>query len=207
VKNTSPFAITISRQLGCGGAYVGQQLAKNLDVFYADREIIGQAAKQFSILKEDLESRDEKILSFWQSFIRSYAIAPDTYVPPQIIAPSDRELFKTESEIIARIAKERSAVIIGRCGSYVLREHPNHVSIFLHGDITFRNGRIQKLYNVSEEVAGKMIAQNDKERANYNHTFTGKEWTDARQYDISMDTSKIGVDKTVEFILKYLDLI
>jgi cytidylate kinase len=207
VKNTSPFAITISRQLGCGGAYIGQQLAKNLDVFYADREIIGQAAKQFSILKEDLESRDEKILSFWQSFIRSYAIAPDTYVPPQIIAPSDRELFKTESEIIARIAKERSAVIIGRCGYYVLRDHPNHVSIFLHGDITFRNGRIQKLYNVSEEVAGKMIAQNDKERANYNHTFTGKEWTDARQYDISIDTSKIGVDKTVEFILKYLDLI
>jgi cytidylate kinase len=207
VKNTSPFAITISRQLGCGGAYVGQQLAKNLGVFYADREIIGQAAKQFSILKEDLESRDEKILSFWQSFIQSYAIAPNTYVPPQIIAPSDRELFKTESEIIARIAKERSAVIIGRCGSYVLREHPNHVSIFLHGDITFRNGRIQKLYNVSEEVAGKMIAQNDKERAHYNHTFTGKEWTDARQYDISMDTSKIGVDKTVEFILKYLDLI
>jgi cytidylate kinase len=207
VKNTSPFAITISRQLGCGGAYVGQQLAKNLDFFYADREIIGQAAKQFSILKEDLESRDEKILSFWQSFIRSYAIAPDTYVPPQIIAPSDRELFKTESEIIARIAKERSAVIIGRCGYYVLRDHPNHVSIFLHGDITFRKGRIQKLYNVSEEVAGKMIAQNDKERAHYNHTFTGKEWTDARQYDISVDTSKIDVDKTVEFILKYLDLI
>ncbi|MGA2527496.1 MAG: cytidylate kinase-like family protein [Smithellaceae bacterium] len=207
MKNTSPFAITISRQLGCGGAYVGQQLAKNLGVFYADREIIGQAAKQFSILKEDLESRDEKILSFWQSFIRSYAIAPDTYVPPQIIAPSDRELFKAETEIIERIAKERSAVIIGRCGSYILREHPNHVSIFLHGDITFRNGRIQKLYNISEEVAGKMIAQNDKERANYNHTFTGKEWTDARQYDISIDISKIGIDKTVEVILKYLDLI
>jgi len=207
VKNTSPFAITISRQLGCGGAYVGQQLAKNLGVFYADREIIGQAAKQFSILKEDLESRDEKILSFWQSFIQSYAIAPNTYVPPQIIAPSDRELFKAETEIIERIAKERSAVIIGRCGSYVLREHPNQVSIFLHGDITFRKGRLQKLYNVSEEVAGKMIAQNDKERANYNHTFTGKEWTDARQYDISIDISKIGIDKTVEVILKYLDLI
>ena len=207
MKNTSPFAITISRQLGCGGAYVGQQLAKNLGVFYADREIIGQAAKQFSILKEDLESRDEKILSFWQSFIQSYAIAPNTYVPPQIIAPSDRELFKAETEIIERIAKERSAVIIGRCGSYVLREHPNQVSIFLHGDITFRKGRLQKLYNVSEEVAGKMIAQNDKERANYNHTFTGKEWTDARQYDISIDISKIGIDKTVEVILKYLDLI
>jgi cytidylate kinase len=176
-----------------------------LNVFYADREIIGQAAKQLSVLKEDLESRDEKILSFWQSFIQSYAIAPNTYVPPQIIAPSDRELFKVETKIIEHIAKERSAVIIGRCGSYVLREHPNHVSIFLHSDITFRKSRIQSLYNVSEEVAGKMIAQSDKERALYHHTFTGKEWTDARRYDISINTSKIGLDKSVELILKYLE--
>jgi CMP/dCMP kinase len=207
MKNTSPFVITISRQLGAGGAYIGQQLAKNLNVFYADREIISQAAQQLSVLKEDLESRDEKILSFWQSFIRSYATTPDTYVPPQIMPPSDRQLFKIESEIIARIAKEHSAVIIGRCGSYILREHPNHISIFLHADMIFRKGRIQNLYNVSEEVAEKMIVQNDKERALYHHTFTGKEWTDARRYDVSIDTSKIGVDKSVEVILKYLELI
>jgi cytidylate kinase len=205
MKETSPFVITISRQLGSGGTYVGQQLAKNLNVFYADREIIGQAAKQFSVLKEDLESRDEKILSFWQSFIQSFAIAPDVYMPPQIIAPTDRELFKVETKIIEHIAKERSAVIIGRCGAYVLREHPNHVNIFLHSDITFRKSRIQSLYNVSEEVAGKMIAQSDKERALYHHTFTGKEWTDARRYDISINTSKIGLDKSVELILKYLE--
>src|ERR1035437_2364112 len=205
MKKTSPFAITISRQLGSGGAYVGQQLAKNLNVFYADRELVGRQTKQLSILKEDLESRDEKILSFWQSFIQSFAIAPDVYMPPQIIAPTDRELFKVETKIIEHIAKERSAVIIGRCGAYVLREHPNHVNIFLHGDITSRKSRIQSLYNVSEEVAGKMIAQSDKERALYHHTFTGKEWIDARRYDISIDTSKIGLDKSVELILKYLE--
>jgi cytidylate kinase len=207
MKQTSPFVITISRQLGSGGAYVGQQLAKKLKIFYADREIIGQAAKQLSVLEEDLEAHDEKILSFWQSLIRSFAIAPDVYVPPQIIAPADRELFKTESEIIERIARERSAVIIGRCGSYILREHPNRVGIFLHGDIMFRKDRIRQLYNVSEEVAGKIIARSDKERTHYYHTVTGKEWTDARQYNISIDTSKIGVDQTVEFILQYLELI
>jgi cytidylate kinase len=207
MKQTAPLVITISRQLGSGGTYVGQQLAKHLDIFYADREIIGQAAKQLSVLKEELELRDEKILSFWQSFIRTCAIAPDTYVPQQVISPSDRELFKTESEIIVRISKERPAVIIGRCGSYVLREHPNHVSIFLHGDIAFRKRRIQELYHISEEAAGKMISQNDKQRAYYNQTFTGKEWTDARQYDISIDTSRTGVDRSVGLILRYLELI
>lgn len=207
MRDASPFVITISRQLGAGGAYVGQHLAKNLNVFYADREIISEAAKQLSVLNEDLESHDEKTLSFWQSFVQSFAIAPDVYVPPQIIAPTDRELFRTESEIIARIAKERSAVIIGRCGFYILREHPNHVSIFLHGNMTFRKGRIQKLYNVPEDTALEMIVQSDAERSRYNNRFTGKKWTDATQYDISVDTSKTGVDKSVELILKYLELI
>lgn len=200
-------SVTISRQLGSGGAYVGQQLAKKMNAFYADREIISRAAKQLSVLEEDLESRDEKTLSFWQSFLQFSAFAPDVYIPPQMIAPTDHELFKAEAEIIEHIAKERSSVIIGRCGFHILRKYPSHVSIFLHGDIAFRKGRIQKLYNVSAEVAGKMITQSDKERALYCNTFTGKEWTDARQYDISIDTSKIDIDKSVELILNYLELI
>ena len=206
MNHSLPFIITISRQLGCGGAYVGHQLAKNLNIFYADREIIGQAARQLSVLEEDVKTREEKTLSFWQSFLRSHAVTPDTYVQTRTLAPSDYELFKTESEIIRRIARERSAVIIGRCGSYVLRDHPNHVSLFLHGEIEFRKNRVGKLYDVSEETAGKMIARNDEERARYNQKFTGREWTDARQYDMTLDISKTGVDGAVAFILKYLEL-
>jgi CMP/dCMP kinase len=206
MKQSSPFVITISRQLGSGGAYLGQKLAKNLNIFYADREIIGQVAKQFSLLEGDLESRDEKISSFWQSYLQSYAFgAPDAYIPPYVIIPTDRELFNAETKIIEHIAKERSAVIIGRCSSHILREHPNHLSVFLHAEITFRINRIQKLYNVSAEVAEKMIVQSDKERALYNHTFTGKDWIDVRQFDISLDTSKIGLDKSFELILKCLE--
>jgi len=215
MEKTSPLVITISRQLGSGGAYVGQELAKHLNIYYADREIIGQAAKKLSVLEEDLESRDEKISSFWQSyfetfeslaFITSFAAPHEhEHMPHQIFPPTDHELFKIQTKIIEHIARERSAVIVGRCGYHILCEHPNHVSIFLHGDIIFRKGRIQKLFNISEEVAGKMIIQSDKERAHYNHTFTGREWTDARQYDISINTSKIGVDNSVELILKYLE--
>jgi CMP/dCMP kinase len=205
--STSRLVITISRQLGSGGAYVGQQLAKKLNVFYADREIIDEAAKQLSVLDEDLASREEKILPFWQSFVQSFAAAPDVYVPPRVLPPTERKLFKTESEVIRRIAEERSAVIIGRCGSHILRENPNRVGIFLHAGVDFRKDRVQKLYNVSKEVAGKMIARNDEERTHYYRKFTGEEWTDSREYDISIDTGKTGVDKCVEFILKYLELI
>jgi len=198
------FAITISRQLGSGGAYIGKQLAEKLNVFYADREIISEAAKQLAVLKEELEARDEKVLSFWQSLLQSYAVAPDAYMPPQPIVPADQELFKTESEIIERIARERSAVIIGRCGFHVLREHPHHVSVFLHAGMSFRKARLQCLYEITEEIAKKMIAESDAERARYNHKFTGKEWTDVRQYNLAFDTGKVGVDKSVELILQYL---
>lgn len=206
MKKNKPFAITISRQLGTGGAYVGQQLAKKLNIFYADRDIIRKAAKQLSVLVKDLESRDEKILSFWESFIQFSASSTDIYIPPRPIIPTDRILFETETEIIEHIVKDRSAVIIGRCGFHILREYPEHVSIFLHGDNAYRKGRIQELYNVSEKDAGKMIARSDRERALYCKTFTGKEWADAKNYDISIDTGKMEIDKTVELIISYLKL-
>ena len=205
MDKTSLFVITISRQLGSGGAFIGQKLAKNLNVFYADREIINQAAKQFSVMEEDLEYREEKTISFWDSFFQNFTFASGIYIPPQIMGPTDRDLYNAETEIIGRIAKERSAVIIGRCSTHIFCKHPNHVSIFLHGKPSFRKSRVQKLYNVSEEVAGRMIAQSDKERALYYQTFTGKDWTDLRQYDISIDTSKIGLDQTEALIMKYLE--
>ena len=71
MKLNSPFVITISRQLGSGGAYIGQQLAQKLNIFYADRKIINEAAKQLSVLEEDLESLEERERSFWQSFLDS----------------------------------------------------------------------------------------------------------------------------------------
>jgi CMP/dCMP kinase len=205
MNKTSLFVITISRQLGSGGAFIGQKLAKNLNVFYVDREIISQAAKKLSVLEEDLESREEKIISFWESFFQSFTFTSGVYIPPQVIGPTDRELFETETEIIQRIAKERSAVMIGRCSTHIFCRHPNHLSIFLHADTAFRKSRVQQLYKVSDEVAGKMITQSDKERAVYYHTFTGKDWTDIRQYDLSIDTGKIGLDKTEALIMKYLD--
>lgn len=204
MKTTTPFVITISRQLGSGGSIVGQKLAKELNIFYADREIISKAAQMLSVLEEDIESRDEKTLSFWQSFLYTTTFAPETYVPPKTMIPTDRELFDAQSRVIEHIAKERSAVIMGRCGFHILRENPNCVSIFLHADSAFRSAQIQDQYDVPKEYADKMIAQSDKERALYCKTFTGKEWTDARNYDLTIDTGKLDVDKTVELILNYM---
>jgi len=209
MEKTTKFSITISRQLGSGGAYIGQQLAKQLDIFYADREIIDRVARQYAILEEDVASNDEKIISFWQSFLQFNTISTDMNVPPKLQAPTDKELFQAEAEIIEHIVHERSAVIIGRCGSYILRDTPNNIKIFLYGDIPFRIKRVQSLYQVSEDAAESMIEQSDKDRARYCRIVTNKEWdwNDSRNYDLAVDTSKLGVDKSIEFILDYLKLV
>lgn len=204
MKFESPFIITISRQLGSGGAYVGKLLADFLEITYVDREIITQAAKKLEMLEDEVKIRDENVVSFWKSFLQLSAFSiQDSYLPPQMYTPSDAELFKAESEVIVGISKTYSSVIIGRCGSYILQQHPRHISVFLHADLEFRQKRIQDLYQLSPEKALKMLHESDCARNQYFHKFTGKDWTDARQYNLSIDTSCIGLEKTKELIINY----
>lgn len=200
MQELSPTIITISRQIGSGGAFIGQKLAKELDMSYVDREIITQAAKEFSLLEEDLESLDEKTPSFWQCFFQSSICSPDVYLPPQFFIPTEEALFKVETQIIKRIAKNRSAIIIGRCGSHILRDHPRHFSIFLHAEASFRAKRIQELYKLSEKEAVKMMEQSDGERARYHQLLVDKPWSDATQYDLCINTSKVGIENAIALI-------
>lgn len=207
MKSNAPLVITLSRQLGSGAAFVGQQLADKLGLFYADRDIISKAAEQLSVLEEDVKARDETVASFWDSLMDTRWFVPNVYVPPKMMLPTERELFDAESEVICGIAKKRSAIIVGRCGFHVLRAHPNHVRIFLHAELTFRIQRIQRLYGVEQAAAEKMIARSDHDRAVYCKTFTRKEWVDARNYDLCIEASRFGdLDNVTDFLLYYLNL-
>jgi len=205
MKPTSPLVITISRQMGSGGAYIGKKLAKKLKMHYADREIIRKAAEQFAVSEEEVESMDEKPQTWWDYIQLSSRYANDIYVPPiQKFAPTDLELYKVESEIIKKIAKECSAVIIGRCGFSILKGHPNLVNVLLYGDVDFRVRRVMDLYSVSVKSAEKMIAESDKKRATYIKKFSKAEWTDATQFNLCIDTSKTGIDKALDIILEFV---
>lgn len=207
MNQNQPLIITISRQLGSGGAYIGQQLAKKLGINYADQEIISQMAKQLSVLKSELELRDEKTQSLWDAFLQHSAYAPEVYIPTtQVRGLTDYDLFRAQTGVMEQIAQKSSSVLIGRCGFYILRNFPNRVSLFLHADHSFRSKRIQSLYGVSEKVAGEMIKKSDKDRSRYVNEFSKANWSDANQYDLSIDTGKIGIDNTVNFILNYLSL-
>jgi cytidylate kinase len=202
MKETSPFVITISRQVGSGGAYLGKRLASRLNVLYVDREIVRQAAKELKVSAKSLQARDEKLTPFWQSLLESYInITTMPYVPPPLHMPTDRKLYETESNIITRVAERRSAVVVGRGGYYVLRQHTQRLSVFLHASITFRQKRVRELYHVSSEEALKLIQSVDKEREQYLRAFTGQDCIDARNYHLSLDTSLVGLEAAEEIIL------
>ena len=149
MKQNGPYVITISRQIGSGGAYIGKRLADRLGISYFDREIINRAAQQLNLTENSLLTRDEKVTPSWRSMIEATIYGnPFGYIPPPICTPTDKELFQAESDIILDIAKQISAVIIGRGGHYTLRNHPRHLSIFLHGSVAFREQRIQGLYHL-----------------------------------------------------------
>jgi cytidylate kinase len=203
MTKTSPCVITISRQLGSGGAYLGQRLAQCLKFSYLDHEILHQAAEELKIPVEHLAVRDEKVTSNWQSVLQSFAYANSwTYAPPSLDILNDKDLYNVESDIITRITNQCSAVIVGRGGHYVLRNHPRCLNIFLHADIKFRQQRVEQVYNVSGQKALKLMNSVDQERARYLKALTGQDWLDARQYHLSLDTGVLGLEKSEAIILE-----
>jgi cytidylate kinase len=197
-----PYVITISRQLGSGGAFLGQRLAFRLNALYLDHEIVRQAAQELKIPEENLVVRDEKVTSRWQSVLQSFVDSTSwAYDPPPLDTLNDKNLYKVESDIITRIANQRNAIIVGRGGYYVLRQYPRCLSIFLHADIDFRQRRVQELYHVSPQEALKLISSIDHDRGSYLRALTGQDWLDARQYHLSLDTGVLGLDKAEDIIL------
>lgn len=197
--NNEIFAVTISHQLGSGGAYIGEKLAQRLGIPFFDREILQNVARQLDLMEEEVENREERLSTYWENFTRSMVWAdPAMSVELPRVPPSDRELFEVECDTIRQIAKRTSAVFLGRCGWDILKNHPHHVSILLTANIAERVKRLHELYGLTDQQAQDMIRNNDREREEYNRKFTKKYWLDARYYDLCMNTSVLGWDGAVE---------
>lgn len=200
---TNPYVITISHQIGSGGAVIGQKIAGALEVPFIDRQIMHQVAEKLQLAEADLQDRDERLSSFWESLAHNVSMMDVTQsLFYERYVPSDEVLFKEESDTIRRIAENNQAVFIGRCGRYVLRNFPCRFSLLVTADRAARVGRVSELYNLSTADAEKMIDTNDRERGDYIRAFTKQDWTDARLYDLSVNTTSIGIDRAAELALE-----
>jgi CMP/dCMP kinase len=201
--DTKPYVVTISHQLGSGGAYLGEKLASRLGIPFFDREILKAVAQQLDLAESDLANREERLSTFWQNYNRVAMLTdPAMTMTAQQYIPSDSELFELECETIQRIAEKKSAIFLGRCGRYVLRKNPRCVSILLMADQPARIKRLRELYNISETEAAELIKTNDQKREEYIRAFTKQNWLDARYYDLCVATSAVGWDCAVDLAEK-----
>ena len=200
------FIITISRMFGTGGHEIGAELARRLGVKLIDKQVLNEVAKRMNVVEEaveKLEARNPLWRDDFTNFYRNY-MSNVEYNGLEHDRTS-HELFEAQADAIRSIAAEESCVLIGRCGFHIFAEHPNALKLFIHSSEDCRKRRIAEKYDLSLSDAAAMVVDNDYSRELYTKTFTGKDWTDARNYDISIDVRKFGVNGAVDFIMKCIE--
>ena len=199
------FVITISRQFGTGGHEIGAELARRLGVKLLDKQILNEVAARINAVEEaveKIEARNPLWRDDFTNFYRTYMANAEYNGQEQ--DQTSHALFRAQADAIRRIASEESCVIVGRCGFDIFADHPNALKIFVHSSLDCRKRRIAEKYDISEHAAA-MIVDNDYSRELYTKTYTGREWKDATNYDISLDVRKFGVNGAVDFLMNCIE--
>ncbi len=197
--------ITISRQFGSGGRNIGKRLAKALDIPFYDSELIDEGAKESGINPEMVRDMEETPTN---SLLYSIATSPffgTSHFSPSVELPLTDRLFLAQSEVIRKFADQGSCVIVGRCANYVLREDPDVVNVFIHRDFEERVNQVAKLYDLSQKKAEDLVKKTDKKRSNYYAYYSDNRWGQAENYDLSIDSGKLGEDSTVSLIVDFIE--
>ena len=211
-RNGRNYVINIGRQLGSGGKEIGEKLAARLGIDFYDKELINLASEESGLCREFFERADEKASKgiIGGLFGMRFPFISEGAIPSNNCLSNDA-LFKVQSDVIRRLAAEKSCVFVGRCADYILREHPRCVNVFISASKEARMARICQLYRVDEEKAEEMMEKADKRRSEYYNYYSYKTWGAAATYHLCMDSSVLGVDETVrfieEFVVKKLGLI
>ena len=189
--------INIGRQFGGGGLGVANELGRKLDIPVYDKELIAKAAQDSGFSKSIFETSDERKRFFSLSSIFANRFSEtENYM-------SDRGLFKMQSQAIRAIAEQGSAVIVGRCSDYILRDMENTLNVFLTSPLEVRAARIAERSNVSLEEAERLAEEKDRKRSDYYNYYTFGNWGHAQTYDLCLDSSLLGIEGTADFIIDF----
>lgn len=195
---TDNIIITIGREFGSGGHEIAERVASRLGIPLYDNNLIEMAAKELKITEKEAAEVDETALS---SFLSSYLVGPGDYVAymngEDYMRPLSERVYRAQSDIIRELAKRGPCVIVGRCADFILQECPNLISVFIGADKEDRIKRIMNLYNISEKKAAEKIKKTDRERRYYYETNVGYDWGSPDTYQLFLNVSLMGMDKTV----------
>lgn len=189
--------ITIGRQFGSGGKCIADALSKKLGIPVYDNELLIKAAQDSGFSAELFVQSDEKkrFFSLSSLFAGSFS-ETDNYM-------SDKGLFSMQSETIRNIAAQGPAILVGRCSDYILRDRKNVLNVFITSPKEVRIKRIAERLSISPEKAAELIARKDKGREEYYNYYTFGNWGVASTYDLCLDSSKLEIEGSAEFIIDF----
>jgi len=197
------FVITIARGFGSGGKTIGRLLAQRLDIDYYDNDLIRLASEESGINIELFGKADERVkTNLFKKYSGSYG--EDVIPPDSDEFVSNDNLFNYQAKIIRSLAEKQNCIIIGRCGDYILKNHPNTIRLYIYADHATCIENVMDIYGTSPKQAAKRIEEIDKARANYYKYYTGGTWSDVSNYDLCINTTDIGFEKSVDVILAYM---
>ena len=201
------YVINIGRQLGSGGKDIGERLAARLGIDFYDKELINLASEESGLCREFFEKADEKASQgiIGGLFGMRFPFISEGAMPCTNCLSNDA-LFKVQSDVIRRLAAEKSCVFVGRCADYILREDPDCISVFISASPEDRIKRAMGYNNISEKEAEETIHKADKSRASYYNYYTDKNWGAAESYDLCINSSLYGLERTTDFIQAFVEL-
>lgn len=197
------FVISIGRQPGSGGKEIAEKLAERLNIKVYDKTLLEAAARESGIDTEVFEKADEQEADSIFGSIFSIHGSISDYIPGNNYMGGNK-LFEIQSEAIRNIADNESCIIVGRCAEYVLRDHPAMISIFITADNEERIRRAMEQNGLEYNKAVEFIEKSDKRRRSYHDYYAATNWGEARCYDLCINSSRMGIEGTVEVLYGYI---
>ncbi len=194
-----PLVITIAREYGSGGREIGETLAKRLGIAYYDKVLLGKIAEKSGMAHDVVEALDEKNPSFM-------FFNPSKFFAGSFGDTLPGQIHTAEVELIRSLAQEKPCVMVGRCIDSLLDEHDNVVRLFVDAPLESRIKRVMARNDLNEQDAISRIRHIDKERANYYRYMSDRKWGYAPNYDLCLNSAAMGIEKSVDLIVSFLEL-
>lgn len=194
--------ITIGRQFGSGGRSVARILSEHYGIPVYDKKLIELAAEQSGLGEQFFAQADEHVSHSFLHFLFGGRGATSHHAESPL---SNDALFKVQSDVIRDIASRESCIILGRCADYILRDDPALISIFMTADDADRQARYAKHDGTTLEAARPILAKSDRKRSDYYGYYAQRTWGNAENYDLCINTSRLGIEGTAQLIIDYID--
>lgn len=201
------YVITIARGFGSGGKDIATRLGKELGIPCYERQILTMASDQSGIDESVFVETDEKLRGTYLANVLRRMPISETVEPMEKDFISDVNVFNIQADIIRTLAKTQSCIIIGKCADDILRSYDNVISVYIEAPRAACVKSIMEKMHVSQKRANYLIQTTDRYRAKYYRYYTsGKDWTNPINYDMVLNSDRVGREKCVQIIKEYIKI-